>query len=403
MSASLFGLKVSQRSPDRKFPYGYYRVETLVSLIVSVLIIIVGVELLRESIIQVLEPIQLRFAFLAFAAAVGSAIVSSMIFYYLKKTGTRIGSEILLINARERKSDIIKSSLVFVSLMFSYIGFLHAGGIVGIIFFNADYKKSKKGYIEIDDNKIYYEVSGFRKPIVLLHDGLFSSSVWDNQFKLLSKKYKVIRYDRRGFGNSSPANSPYYEHEDLLELLNYLKIRKVNIIGTSGGGSIAIDFALSYPNKVIKMVLVGAIFSGYEFNKSYHDRNMSNLEPFFTNSNIEKTAENWINDPYLLPSFNTEDEILDYIKDEFKHLPSLFESYPNINQLDPPAIERLSELNMPVLIIVGELDLPDVLNIADIMNTHIKNSEKIVFTGAGHILNLEKPDEFNETIVNFLK
>lgn len=134
MSASWFGLRVSQRSPDKKFPYGYYRVETLVSLVISVLIVFLGLELLRESIIQIIEPIQLRFAFVAFAAAAGSTVASCAIFHYLSKAGKRTGSEILLINARERKSDILKSSLVFVSIAFSYVGFLHAGGIAGVIF-----------------------------------------------------------------------------------------------------------------------------------------------------------------------------------------------------------------------------------------------------------------------------
>lgn len=133
MSASWFGLRVSQRSPDRRFPYGYYRVENLIGLIVSVFIVFIGAVLLRESIIQILAPTQLRFASMAFAAAIVSIIASFWIFHYLSKVGTRIGSEIILINARERKSDILKSSTVFVSLVFSYIGFLHAGGIVGII------------------------------------------------------------------------------------------------------------------------------------------------------------------------------------------------------------------------------------------------------------------------------
>ncbi|MFX1485985.1 MAG: cation diffusion facilitator family transporter, partial [Promethearchaeota archaeon] len=133
MSASWFGLRVSQRSPDRRFPYGYYRVENLIGLIVSVFIVFIGAVLLRESIIQILAPTQLRFASMAFAAAIVSIIASFWIFHYLSKVGTRIGSEIILINARERKSDILKSSTVFVSLVFSYIGFLHAGGVVGII------------------------------------------------------------------------------------------------------------------------------------------------------------------------------------------------------------------------------------------------------------------------------
>ncbi|MFX0067967.1 MAG: cation diffusion facilitator family transporter [Candidatus Hodarchaeota archaeon] len=134
ISASWFGLRISQRSPDERFPYGYYRVETFVSLLVSIFIVFIGVELFRESIMQILEPVGLRLPLLALITAAGSAVISFVIFFFLDRVGKRIDSEILMTNAKERKTDILKSSLVFLSLIFSYAGFLYAGGIAGIIF-----------------------------------------------------------------------------------------------------------------------------------------------------------------------------------------------------------------------------------------------------------------------------
>ncbi|MFX0096963.1 MAG: cation diffusion facilitator family transporter, partial [Candidatus Hodarchaeota archaeon] len=96
ISASWFGLRISQRSPDEKFPYGYYRVETFVSLLVSIFIVFIGIELFRESIIQILEPVGLRLPLLALITAAGSAVISFVIFFFLNRVGRRIDSEILI-------------------------------------------------------------------------------------------------------------------------------------------------------------------------------------------------------------------------------------------------------------------------------------------------------------------
>jgi len=130
--ASWFGLRIAQRDPDERFPYGYYRVETLVGLVVACIICVAGAELLLESISQILEPSEVKKVVLASGAALGSIFVSFGLFLFLKRTGKEIGSQALLVTARDKKVDILASTLVFVSIMFSGIGVLHVGGIVGL-------------------------------------------------------------------------------------------------------------------------------------------------------------------------------------------------------------------------------------------------------------------------------
>lgn len=130
--ASWFGLRIAQRDPDERFPYGYYRVETLVSLVVAVIICVAGFDILFESISQIRAPSEVKLVYLASSAAIGSIIVSFALFLFIRQTGKEIGSQALLVTAEDKKVDVLTSTLVFVSIVFASIGVLQAGGIVGL-------------------------------------------------------------------------------------------------------------------------------------------------------------------------------------------------------------------------------------------------------------------------------
>jgi len=129
--ASWFGLRIAQRDPDERFPYGYYRVETLVSLIVAIIIGVAGVDLLFESISQIQSPSEIKLVFLASITAFSSILVSYSLFLFLKRAGTEIGSQALLVTAKDKKVDVFASSLVLVSIIFVGMGILQFGGIAG--------------------------------------------------------------------------------------------------------------------------------------------------------------------------------------------------------------------------------------------------------------------------------
>ena len=121
------------------------------------------------------------------------------------------------------------------------------------------------GYINVDGGKLFYEIAGEGENIVLLHDGMVHREIWDEQFPVLAKNYRVVRYDRRTYGKSSDPQAPYSDIEDLNQLFIQLKIDKAIIFGMSSGGGLAIDFTLKYPAKVSALVLVGAVVSGYGY------------------------------------------------------------------------------------------------------------------------------------------
>src|SRR5712692_1960735 len=90
------------------------------------------------------------------------------------------------------------------------------------------------------------------------------SRMWDDQFDVFAQHYRVIRYDMRGFGNSDLPTESISFHGDLYSLLNFLDIEKACVLGLSVGGSIAINFTLTHPEMVDKLILVAAGLGGYQ-------------------------------------------------------------------------------------------------------------------------------------------
>ena len=97
-----------------------------------------------------------------------------------------------------------------------------------------------EGRVWVNGAELYYEVGGEGQPLVLLHDGLLDRRVWDDQFVAFARLYRTIRYDRRGYGNSSAPNRPFSEVSDLHHLLRYLGINDAYLLGMSKGGKVAL-------------------------------------------------------------------------------------------------------------------------------------------------------------------
>jgi pimeloyl-ACP methyl ester carboxylesterase len=254
-------------------------------------------------------------------------------------------------------------------------------------------------YIKTGNDSIFYEISGSGPTIVLIHDGLIHREVWDAQFIYFSKKYKVVRYDRRGYGKSSPATGNYSNLEDLNTLFTQLKIDRACLIGASSGGRLAIDFTLMYPQKASSMILVGAVVGGFSFTKHFNTR--GGHLPSDLKDNQKESLYYASDDPYEIYHENkaAKNKIIELVKNN----PIRIYGSQIIASQKTPAYKRLNEINIPVLILCGEFDIPDVHAHAGAINAGISNSRRIVIPKAGHLIPMEQPDLFNETVASFLK
>jgi pimeloyl-ACP methyl ester carboxylesterase len=133
--------------------------------------------------------------------------------------------------------------------------------------------RPETGFADVNGTRLYYEVAGSGAPLVLMHGFSLDTRMWEPQWEPLLQRHQVLRYDLRGFGRSAPPRgAPYLHHEDLKALLDRLGIVSPALLGHSTGGSVALDFAVSYPDATRALVLFGSIAGGFAFSPEFAAR-----------------------------------------------------------------------------------------------------------------------------------
>lgn len=258
------------------------------------------------------------------------------------------------------------------------------------------------GFVEVPGGKIWYEARGQGTPLVLIHDGLLPSETWDEQVPTFARTFRVIRYDRRGYGRSEAPKEPWSDVEDLDALLEFLKIDQAILIGCSYGGSLAVDYTLAHPDRVEGMVLVGPVVSGLPYSQHFNRRNVSNFAPRFRGEGIEKVIDAWVGDPYITDAANTR------ARERVRELLARNPSSISAGRVQPkvpvrPAAGRLREIRKPTLLVVGASDIPDVHAHAGALESGIYRARRVVIPGAGHLVHMERPETFNEIALAFMR
>jgi len=255
-------------------------------------------------------------------------------------------------------------------------------------------------FADVENGKIYYEECGSGAPtVVLIHDGIAHSAVWDAVWPAFCAKFHAIRYDRRGYGKSPEATTWYYETDDVATLLHRLKVARAVIVGSSHGGELSIDFTLAHPDMVQQLVLVGAVVSGFPYSDHFLNRGMANSKPLEKND-VKAAIVNWAKDKYVLaPGHDAAQkklfDILSASPQDLNH-----QDYARPTQA---ALPRLQEIHVPTLILTGDADIPDVHAHAGAIEAGIRGSRRLVLSDAGHLMYLEKPEEFTRIVIGFIE
>jgi pimeloyl-ACP methyl ester carboxylesterase len=268
-------------------------------------------------------------------------------------------------------------------------------------------QQSKSGFFNIDNAKLYYEVAGAGSSFVMVHAGVADRRQWNNEFKYFSHNNQVIRYDMRGYGKSEPVDGEFSHMSDLVSLLDTLGVHEpIVLMGCSMGGGLAMDFALTHPSRVKALVMVDSAPSGLKLDVPTPSK-FSDAEKAFESGDIDLVAEIetqiWFDGMGRTPEqvnptmrkllYEMNRLALSYeVKDLGKCLPNT----------ETPAFDRLENLNIPVLIVVGTQDTPYILAAADYMKEKIKSAIKITIEDAAHLPNMEKPQEFQKVVEKFL-
>jgi 3-oxoadipate enol-lactonase len=257
--------------------------------------------------------------------------------------------------------------------------------------------------VQVNSIKLNYEIEGNGSAVVFINGLTMDVDGWSFQVQDFSKRHRVLRYDCRGQGRSDKPDMEYPQlmhAEDLKHLMNKLGFQKAHLVGLSNGGMIAQHFAINFPDKVgalvlaatcsyidalldsiIKLWIKATQIGGSEF------RYDISIPFIFSEDFIKKNNETLAQMKRMSSEINPPNAIINLAKGCLKH-----------NTTD-----RLSEIKAPTLIIVGEEDILIPIKYSRLLNQGIGGSRLAIMKGSGHVPSIEKPEEFNRIVLDFLR
>jgi pimeloyl-ACP methyl ester carboxylesterase len=258
--------------------------------------------------------------------------------------------------------------------------------------------------------EISYEIAGRGPPLVLLHEGIADRRMWNREFPLLARDHRVVRYDLRGYGGSTPATSEFSPVTDLVALLDQVRFTRPVVIGPSVGGKIALDLALEHPERVGALLLMAPAYSGMDY-----DHVPGGKATFALDEKLSKAAA----DAWAAGELEAATEHLrqlwagsitgsaldlfrvmvrDNPEEVFEDRSGRFET-----RKGAPAALRLAEIHTPTRILVGDRDNPTMPHCANFLAHGIEGAKVQLVPGADHLLNLSRPDAFDAALQGFLE
>ncbi|MGX7826504.1 alpha/beta fold hydrolase [Actinokineospora sp. 24-640] len=253
---------------------------------------------------------------------------------------------------------------------------------------------------------LYYEAAGEGDPVVFVHAGIADSRMWHRQVADLARDHRTVVYDMRGFGRSAPVPGPFSSTDDLLGLLDALDVGSAHLVGCSFGGMVAMDLALTAPDRVRSLTMIASRPAGYDTGDADdprvaaiaaaeqagdldavnelevdlwvvgHDRSRADVDPAIVALILDANAIALANERRGLGD-----------PKPFNH---------------PEGLSALAALRVPLLVVHGEHDLPWACRAAADMAALIPGTRVVEIPGAAHLPGLEAPGLVNAELRAFL-
>lgn len=253
-------------------------------------------------------------------------------------------------------------------------------------------------WIDVNRARLYVEQAGEGDTITMLHGFLVDSGQWNHEFAKLADTHHVIRYDARGFGRSSIEPGRYAHHEDLAAVLDACGVQRTALLACSGGAATALDFALAYPERVSALIFVGTGYWGRFAESTPAARAfLQALGTFDVSGLIDSSLRAFTDGPRRAknevdPAARRHTEAM--TSQLFKRDISYWTYAARDQQTPKPgALERLHEIDIPAVLIVGSEDVPEVHALSKELLEALLHARMFVVHGAGHHTNLEAPAE----------
>ncbi|MFF4056051.1 alpha/beta fold hydrolase [Streptomyces sp. NPDC001668] len=265
---------------------------------------------------------------------------------------------------------------------------------------------SELSFFASADGNIAYLDTGTGDPVVLLHSGYVDHRLFEAQIPALAAGHRVLAVDIRGHGWTANASKPFRWADDLADLLRHLDVGPAVLVGVSMGGAVAGDTAIEYPELVRGIVLSGASVSDFEYTDEVTRKSVAESQRMLYSGDIEgwlKVFLGAVAGPFR-GTGEVDPRILDHLREMALHTVAkhtVGEKNWHVPMTDTWA--RVPKIDVPVLTVNGTLDSPDLLADAERYAATAQNGRSVLVEGTSHFPNLEKPEEFNAIVLDFLR
>jgi len=267
----------------------------------------------------------------------------------------------------------------------------------------------RDSFVEVPGGRLYVEAAGAGHPVLLLHGNLGDSRMWDDQMAPVAERYRVIRYDRRGFGRSETEHVEFSERDDAVAVLAHAAPgeRSCHVIGQSMGGIVAMDLTIERPEVVTALVQVGSGAGGFEAQlpADVQPPPWDEMERLWKAKDWGQLAEIetqvWV-DGWGQPPTRIDPDLRARVHDWILTTYRAENEEGEPQRLDPPAAGRLDEVRAPTLVLVGTVDeLGGVINGRRVAE-QVEGARLVEFEDVAHMIQLEQPVRFNRVVLDFL-
>jgi 3-oxoadipate enol-lactonase len=255
---------------------------------------------------------------------------------------------------------------------------------------------------------LYAEVAGEGPAVALVHEGICDSRMWEPQWETFTRAHRVLRLDLRGFGRSPLEPGRFSNARDLIETLEQHGFERAALVGVSLGGRVALEVAVARPELVSALVLVAPGLPGHDWSsevKAAWDEEEAALEAGDVDGAVEVNLRTWVDGARRRP-----EEVDAYVRRRVGEMQRrAFELQLPVGEeaeeelLVSDLAERLDEVRVPTLVVVGEEDNSDMHAIADRLVREIPGARRATIADTAHVPSIERPREFDGLVLPFLE
>ncbi|HET7857163.1 MAG TPA: alpha/beta fold hydrolase [Gaiellaceae bacterium] len=254
---------------------------------------------------------------------------------------------------------------------------------------------------------LYREQAGEGPPVVLVHAGICDSRMWDPQWRTFPRSHTTIRYDLRGFGRSPLLPGPFSHARDLVGLLDELDLEQTALVGNSQGGQTALEVAVAEPDRVERLVLIDPGLPGHSWSQDTR-AGWAEEEAAYLRGDLDAAAEIAVQ-MWVVGPGRSADDVDPGVQGRVREMQQRAYELELATGKDAQEellvenlLERAREIKAPTLVLTGEEDREDMQAIADRLAAEIPDARRASIPGAAHLPSLERPDEFDRLVLEFL-